>query len=278
MRTIRNRRTKVIAGTIGLTIAVTSLTLAASGAASATNIGQQPGALVLSPAKGGPHVTPSWIANTACPAAFSAAGAGIAVFDLTGNFIESASGQVAPSAVTSPGFGSASAGNGGFAANMGLIASIGQFDSSTVEFVVDCVSSLGPVTFFPEMSTFVTFDAHGNWTTSTAEPVQGTTTTLTPSVNPAVVGQPITLTAVETAPHGARPAGTVQFMDGKSKLGSPMPLDANGQASETTAFLNAKPGEESLTAVFTPTDVTKFTPSTGKLILPIKSPQGHGHH
>jgi Bacterial Ig-like domain (group 3) len=277
MRDIRNRRTRVIAGAVGLTIAITSLSLAASGAASATNIGQQPGALALSPAKGGPHVTPSWIANTACPAAFSAAGAGIAVFDLTGNFIESATGQVAPSAVTSPGFGSASAGNGGFAANMGLIASIGQFDSSTVEFVVDCVSSLGPVTFFPEMSTFVTFDAHGNWTTSATQPVQITTTTLSPSANPAVVDQPVTLTAVETAPHGSVPTGTMQFMEGKTKLGAPVPLDANGQASKPITFLTAKPSSEQLSAVFTPTDVTKFTPSTGKLTLAIKSNQGHGH-
>jgi hypothetical protein len=92
------------------------------------------------------------------------------------------------------------------------------------------------------------------------------------------VDQPVTLTAVETAPHGSEPVGTMQFMEGKTKLGAPVPLDANGQASKPITFLTAKPSSEQLSAVFTPADVTKFTPSTGKLILPITSPQGHGQH
>ncbi|MBO0730644.1 MAG: hypothetical protein J2P57_15415, partial [Acidimicrobiaceae bacterium] len=199
MRTIRNRRARLIAGTVGLAIAATGLGLAAPGVASAAT-GLQPGALVLSPASGTPVATPAWTTTTACPSTESAAGAGIAVFDLSGNFIENVTGEVAPSAVTTPGFGSASPGDGAFASDMGQIAAIGGLDSSTVEFVVACVNSLDPVDFLPEMSTFVTFDAQGNWTSSATPPpppppgALNTATVLAASANPATVGQRVTLT------------------------------------------------------------------------------------
>jgi streptogramin lyase len=72
-----------------------------------------------------------------------------------------------------------------------------------------------------------------------------TTTTLTVSPNPAVVGQTATLTATVSSAAGT-PAGTVTFFDGGTALGSAT-LNASGQASLTIA-LGA--GGHSLTASF----------------------------
>ena len=79
-------------------------------------------------------------------------------------------------------------------------------------------------------------------TTSPASPVtQGTTETLKATVAPA--------TAV----------GTAQFKDGATNLGPPITV-SKGTAAGTTSRLPV--GSHQLTAVFTPTDSTTFSPST----------------
>src|SRR5438270_11663927 len=72
---------------------------------------------------------------------------------------------------------------------------------------------------------------------------QQTTTTLFVSGSPAILGQPVTLTAVVTP---AAAAGKVTFYDGVSILGV-RPL-ASGQAALTTTLLEA--GAHSLKAYF----------------------------
>ena len=97
------------------------------------------------------------------------------------------------------------------------------------------------------------------WTQVYPAPVAGpTATTTTLAVSPAspqVSGTSVTLTAT-VAPAAA---GTVQFKDGASNVGSPVTVAA-GTASTTTSTLTV--GTHSLTALFTPTNPTAFAAST----------------
>ena len=70
------------------------------------------------------------------------------------------------------------------------------------------------------------------------------TTTVTSSLNPAIVTQPVTLTA---AVAGNNPTGTVQFMDGPANLGAAVPL-AGGTATLTTSTLSV--ATHAITAVY----------------------------
>ena len=87
--------------------------------------------------------------------------------------------------------------------------------------------------------------------TSTGQSVSvaqdGTTTTLTPSANPAFTGQYVTLTATVNAasPSSATPAGTVTFYDSTTSLGTGT-LNSSGVATFTTTALTL--GSHSLTA------------------------------
>lgn len=82
-----------------------------------------------------------------------------------------------------------------------------------------------------------------------------TTTTLFSFPNSAFQGVPMVLLA-NVAPRGA--AGSIQIMDGTTALGVPVPA-ATGFALLITPLPK---GTHSLTAMFTPTDPTAFTPST----------------
>jgi hypothetical protein len=84
---------------------------------------------------------------------------------------------------------------------------------------------------------------------NTTQPVTGapvaTTTALSADLNPAVFGQPVTLTATVTAARGA-PAGTITFFDGSMPLGE-VALDPNGRAR---LLVQLAPGVHSLRASF----------------------------
>lgn len=97
-------------------------------------------------------------------------------------------------------------------------------------------------------------------------PAQATTTALTVT-GQQTAGQPVTLTATLTPGHAA---GTVQFNDGSTSLGS-APVTA-GAASLTTSALSV--GEHSITASFTPTDPTEYVASTTASPLNITIAQG----
>jgi len=91
--------------------------------------------------------------------------------------------------------------------------------------------------------------------------VQPTTTSLTTSpASPLAQGSPVTLTATITP---SVVAGTVQFKDGATNLGNPVTV-SNGIASATTSTLSV--GSHQLTAVFTPSDLAAFGPSTSPAI------------
>jgi hypothetical protein len=74
------------------------------------------------------------------------------------------------------------------------------------------------------------------------------TTTLTSSLNPATLGQPVTFTAtVAGATNAPVPTGSVNFLDGSTVLGSAA-LNGSAQASFKTSSLSA--GSHSITAVY----------------------------
>ena len=84
-----------------------------------------------------------------------------------------------------------------------------------------------------------------------------TSTTVTSSVNPSILGQSVTFTArvANTAGTGistATPSGSVQFMDGASLLGTPQPLSGLGTATLAANALTA--GSHSITGVYTNVD------------------------
>jgi hypothetical protein len=91
------------------------------------------------------------------------------------------------------------------------------------------------------------------------------TTALATSVNPVIVGHPVTFTATVT---GSSPTGTVQFMDGGGRLGSPVTLAA-GVATLTTSTLAA--GTHFLTAVYSG-DSANPTSTSGVLSEAVLAP------
>jgi hypothetical protein len=84
-----------------------------------------------------------------------------------------------------------------------------------------------------------------------------TATTVVSSVNPSIVGQSVTFTATVANIAGAgistaTPTGSVQFMDGSSRLGTAQTVGGLGIASLTTTGLTA--GTHLITAVYTNID------------------------
>ena len=91
------------------------------------------------------------------------------------------------------------------------------------------------------------------------------TTALATSVNPVIVGHPVTFTATVT---GSSPTGTIKFMDGGASLGSPVTLAA-GVATLTTSTL--APGTHFITAVYSG-DSANPTSTSGVLSEAILAP------
>ena len=98
-----------------------------------------------------------------------------------------------------------------------------------------------------------------------------TATTITLDMSPA---SPLAANAVETLAATVRPSsvsGTVQFKDGVSSIGGPVAV-SGGTASTTTTLA---PGNHSLTAVFTPTDLSDLNASTSPAIsVVVDAPAG----
>ena len=118
--------------------------------------------------------------------------------------------------------------------------------------------------------TYWTADVLVNPTTGTWQeiyPQQGSTTattTTTLAASPsgsAQQGSPVTLTATEVASDSTHPAGTVDFTQDGSDLGS-APVDSSGVATlMTSALLPSAPNGTQLQAKFTPTNTSQYTPS-----------------
>ncbi len=94
-----------------------------------------------------------------------------------------------------------------------------------------------------------------------------TTTTLTASpASPVNQGSSVTLTATEVASDSTNPAGSVQFFDGTSSLGSQAVNNSGVAALTTTKLPPTGPAGEPLTATFTPTNTSGYSGSTSSAL------------
>jgi len=94
--------------------------------------------------------------------------------------------------------------------------------------------------------------------------LEGTTVTLSSSLNPSTVGQSVAFTATVTASAGGvNPTGTVYFYDGSRMLGS-QPINAGGVATYTTSTLAN--GPHSITAQFDPSADAQLQGSTSNVV------------
>lgn len=79
--------------------------------------------------------------------------------------------------------------------------------------------------------------------------------------------QSVTLTATVTADDTTHPGGSVDFMDGITDLGSSPASTGTGIATLTTkTMLPSAPGKSNLTATFTPSDSSSYSPSTSATV------------
>ena len=128
-----------------------------------------------------------------------------------------------------------------FAQQAGITALSGQYN-----FTLVCKNPFGATTF-GDYTGSVWFTSPTTYT-STNPSQQSTTTTLSVApTSPAAAGSSVTLSA-QVSPTAA---GSVQFFDGTTALGSPVAV-ANGAAALTTSALSV--GAHQLTAAFTSTD------------------------
>lgn len=96
------------------------------------------------------------------------------------------------------------------------------------------------------------------------------TTTLTSSTNPAVVGAPVTFTATVTGGGGPITVGTVQFSDGGVPIGTPVPVNSSGRATLTTSALTA--GTHTIGAAYAQTaDVGASSDTLDQVVSPAGS-------
>lgn len=261
LRAGRLARTALMLAVAGATIGGT--TLLAAGSAEAA-IGTSPGTLVLTPGGSTPTPTttsPTWSTTVGCPTGFQSSAV---VKEVHADGVTTNSASVFVNSATVPLTGPIPAQP--LQATMAGIQSAGGIpNGGTQELFVICYSgNSGTGNAQPFMDVFVTYSADGTTYTTSATPPAGplsTTTTLTASPNPAQVNTTVTLTATETASDNSHPAGSIQFQAGGTAIGTPVAVGATGTATTTTTFAAA--ATVALTAVFTPTNTTGFTGSTG---------------
>jgi hypothetical protein len=102
---------------------------------------------------------------------------------------------------------------------------------------------------------------------TTLQVISGTSVTLTSSVNPSALKQPVTFTATVASNNGIVPTGTLTFNDGNKTLGTST-LDPTGTATFTIATLS--PGTHSIVASYSgdsnydPGDSSPLSQGVGK--------------
>jgi hypothetical protein len=104
------------------------------------------------------------------------------------------------------------------------------------------------------------------WTQIYPAQLTATSTALTANPNPATQGASVALKAT-VSPAAA--AGSVQFQDGGTNIGSPVPV-SSGVANLSTTFSTT--GTHHLTAVFSPTDTATYNGSTSSTVDEVINP------
>jgi hypothetical protein len=251
------KRTAVMAGLVCASLGAMLLAPAAA-QANVTNPpqGTQPGNITLTPGTSTDYnIVPNFQTTTPCPAPNNS----FAFIVVIGNDGQEhlLSSLFQGATIQQPnGF----SGSLGASANdiLGLAAPI-VVPGQTFEITVDCRASQTVHGVYAQ-STFITFPADGvsAWSTSSQPPSgpAATTTTLTPATQTVGVGGNATVTA-HVAPSSA--AGSVQFKDGSTNLGSPIAVSGGTAVFSTTSLST---GSHSITGTFVPTDSSAFSAST----------------
>ena len=241
----RTAKVRRLALMLSLVAATVGIGLTAAAPANAV-VGTQLGAVTLSPATGRMDSIPNWSASTNCNAPNNVT-AFLAVFTLAGVQITGVSQNITGAPVAP--FGGPLQQSWQFFVNAGILTA-----NTTYELDVLCGDVNG--TSVAQQYEFVTLGAvaSDNFTTSTTPPSNGTPTTTSLSVSPATAapGDPVSLSATVT-PNTA--AGNVQFFDGGTMIGSPVPV-SGGTAATTVSTLAC--GSHSIIAKFVPTDPNAF--------------------
>ncbi len=251
MKPLHLKRPAVLVGLVGTALGAILLV---PGVASADvpnpPLGQNAGGLSFSPSSGSSSVDPTFTAAHACPT--GTANATISVIDTAGNE-QAVSNPVDGAAATTAGFQGAL-----LSGTMGLLPLFaGGTLPTSYEFVVDCHTQAGVAGTLTDY-VIVDMAADGSWAVhgSVQQPTVTTTTLTAPGNVPS--GGNVTLTAT-VAPAAA--AGTVQFKDGSTNLGTPVTV-TNGTAQFSTTTL--ADGPHSITAAFTPANANAFGASVSQ--------------
>jgi hypothetical protein len=133
-------------------------------------------------------------------------------------------------------------------------------DASGNAYVTGSTSSLNFPTTPGALQT--TLDGSGN--AFVAEIAFATVTTVLPSVNPSVYGQPVTFTATVMCGGSPVNTGTVTFQEGNTVLASGVPVNSGGQASFQISTLTAAGSPHTITAYYS--DSAGSNPSSGSVI------------
>lgn len=152
-------------------------------------------------------------------------------------------------------------GPGGLSATVGWTPSVGQHRVVARAYPTYCPISSG-VTCRSTSAELIYVVNPAPTPTPSPTPLPGitpTTTTLLVTPTPAFTFFPAILIA-RVSPFNV--AGTVQFMDGNTPLGAPVPMTAG----LVFAIRSLPQGAHSLTAVFTPTDTAAYVPSSSAAV------------
>jgi hypothetical protein len=251
---------------LGAAVAVAGLSVLGGAGIANAAVGTQHGALTFNPGAVGTNIplttVPTWSTTVGCPNG-NQGSAKLVLINPDGATFTAYSANIngAASALTNEPVLQAS--------SMGTIEGAAGFTAGqSSEFVVQCASGAsGTGTVVPYMDDFVTFNADGTTYTLSNNPPAGPATpvvTLAAQPNPVQVGSNVTLTA--TVMSGSTPvtAGSVQFENNGTAIGSPVALSASGVATDTTAFTST--GTLPLTAVFESSNTTLFNNATSNTV------------
>ena len=265
-RVKRLRKAAVLTGAVALVAAASVLggTGIAHAAVPVSDLGNGLGTLVMSPTSGPTTSTPTWN-SPACPTTANGSAKLLVADPLNPTASTALLAPINNSVTTAFSFTSPAADE---LANV-LPALFDNVNGDTVEVVVECFPAVsGGGTGVYENDTFLSISADGSTFTQVSPPAGPPTSVsvaLTASPNPAIGGQPVTLTATVTP---ASATGTIQFENNGTDINGPATI-SGGTATTSTSFSGITTATtETLTAVYSATG--NFAATTpGSLSLPV---------
>ncbi|WP_433083566.1 Ig-like domain repeat protein [Dactylosporangium sp. CA-052675] len=204
------------------------------------------GGLHLNPTSGNGGETPSFTADSACPAGTNLAN--VNTIDL-GGVEQTISNNVAGILATSPGFGTT------FNTDMSTVQALaGNGGAESFLFLIDCRTGAGHGTYTDAVQ--VDFAADGSWQIHGSGPVQQpTTTTVSPASQTVAPGTNVTVTAT-VSPAAA--TGTVEFKEGATTLFTA----PSGSGTFTFSSAALSLGTHNITATFHAANAAAYGDST----------------